>query len=125
MSAINRLKDFIKSKGIVPIEFERQCDLSNGYIGRQYQNKGAVGSHILEKIAKVYPELNMSWVISGNGYMIINPTKSSKEDALATLKVEEEQEIYKAKNKAADLIKEGLDLLQSTLKKEKESKKKK
>lgn len=124
MNAINRLKDYIDKKGIAPVDFEKSCGISNGYMGRQLQNDGSVGSHILERIALTYPELNMNWVIAGKGSMIMTQTKPSKEDEQATQKLEEQQAAYNTKNKAAGLIQEGLDLLNSALRKERASKKK-
>ena len=118
MKAIDRLSAFIEMKGMYPKAFEEACGLSNGYIGTCLKKKGSVGSDILERIAEAFPELNMNWVIAGKGYMVLK-FKPSKDDEQATLKLEEEQENYKAKNKAAELIQEGLDMLQSTLKKEK------
>lgn len=116
MKAINRLSQYIEAKGIIPKDFEETCDLSNGYIGKQLRVSGSIGSDIIEKIATVYPDLNVTWLITGKGYMIQKVTKVSKEDEQANLKFEEEQAAYKAKNKAAELIQEGLDLLNSTLK---------
>lgn len=114
---IQRLKEYLDVKGILPSAFERSCKMSNGSFAKQYYSKGSVSSNLLEKIAVVYPDLNMTWLITGNGYMITKTQKSSRQDELATQKLEEEHATYKTKNKAAELIQEGLDLLNSTLKK--------
>lgn len=116
MKTIERLNDYLKAKGITPAEFERACKMSNGSFGKQLKKKGGISSNLLEKIARAYPDLNLGWLITGTGPMIVKGPKSSKEDEQATLKVEEEHAAYQIKSRAAELIKEGLDLLNSTLK---------
>jgi hypothetical protein len=49
---------------------ERTCGLSNGYIGKQDHGKGSIGSNVLAKIEKHYPDLNLIWLITGKGHML-------------------------------------------------------
>jgi hypothetical protein len=49
---------------------ERTCGLSNGYIGKQDHGKGTIGSNVLAKIEKHYPDLNLIWLVTGKGQML-------------------------------------------------------
>lgn len=51
--------------------FEQMCNISNGYLNKQFKGKGSVGSDIVQKIHKTFPDLNVKWVVTGQGDMII------------------------------------------------------
>jgi hypothetical protein len=63
----DRLKIYIKYLGIGQSKFEKQCNLSNGYINN---SKGNFGASKLEYILKSYPELNREWLLYGEGEML-------------------------------------------------------
>lgn len=63
----DRLKAFIKSRGIGQTKFEENTGISRGYVSKI---KESIGTPILSKITKTYPELNTEWLISGKGDMI-------------------------------------------------------
>jgi len=74
MKAIDRIILFtdllIKERKIKSIaEFERVCDFYQGFIANQKRWKGFFDGESLYKIYKVYPELNIDWVITGLGAM--------------------------------------------------------
>lgn len=48
-------------------EFSKIVGVSNGYFAKQKTNDASVGSKILEKIVKTYPEINTSWLLTGEG----------------------------------------------------------
>lgn len=56
----------------------RQFDLSigtaNGYILRMQKNNASVGSDVIERIIKEYPQVNLVWLITGKGDMFIETT---------------------------------------------------
>ena len=58
-------------KKIKPSLFEQTCNISNGYLNKQFKGKGTIGSDIVEKIHMSFPELNMNWVLTGKGGMIV------------------------------------------------------
>lgn len=62
----SRLLEFIDLQGISKSEFERNVGLSNGYINNF---KGSLGSEKLECILIRYPELNVRWLLLGEGEM--------------------------------------------------------
>ena len=72
MKFIERLKEFIDYKRISLNSFDKSIGASNGYIGKQIKNKASMGSDIIEKIISMYPDLNLTWLITGHGNMILD-----------------------------------------------------
>ena len=71
MKSTERLSQFLIYKGITKHKFERSIGLSNGYMYNQLKTKGAIGSDILNKIHLQYPELNILWLVTGEGLMLL------------------------------------------------------
>ena len=76
-SVKDRLKIYIKYLGIGQSKFEKQCNLSNGYINN---SKGNFGASKLEYILKLHPELNREWLLTGEGEMLKSPVQEIKGD---------------------------------------------
>ena len=70
MLAIDRLVLFIKTIEVSNREFEKRIGVANGYIGNQLKRRGSVSSSILHKILLVYPELNITWLLTGHKLII-------------------------------------------------------
>ena len=70
MGIIERIYKYLEFKGISAYEFERKCDISNGYLNSRKTGTRGIGSEILEKIYKKYPDLNLIWLITEEGEMI-------------------------------------------------------
>jgi hypothetical protein len=95
VKTVERLNKYLEVKKIKVAVFERACKVANGYFGKQLRVKGSIGSDILEKVAEVYPDLNIVWLITGKGAMITKPPTTTKEDKETNIILEEEQEVYK------------------------------
>lgn len=67
MSVKKRLKEFIKYKGISVRSFEIKCGLSNSYISNM---RVSIQPEKISCIAEQFPELNMGWLMTGEGEMI-------------------------------------------------------
>lgn len=67
---LDRIKQFIDSKGIAVSAFERSVGMSNASFGKSLRNGGAIGTDKLENILSVYPELSPLWLITGEGSML-------------------------------------------------------
>ena len=63
-SVRDRLLQFINELGISTRMFEQQCGLSNGFV----RNTGdSIRRSNLDKISTVFPELNTTWLLTGDG----------------------------------------------------------
>lgn len=62
-----RLDEFIKSKGLGRYQFEMKCGLSQGYVANI---RNSPHPDKLKKIANVFPELNIEWLMIGRGEML-------------------------------------------------------
>lgn len=77
MTAIERLFQYLDYKQIKPTRFEKNIGLSNGYLGVQYRRKADIGSSIVLKIVEYCRDLDIEWLMTGEGQMIKNLEESS------------------------------------------------
>lgn len=78
MSTIERIYQFIEFKHISVSEFSNNIGVSNGYLAKQRSNEANIGSHIIEKIVRAYPEIDIKWLILGDGNMIVATPESEE-----------------------------------------------
>ena len=97
MKPIERINLYLQFKSISPHSFEKRIGLSNGYFSKQLRNLGSVGSDILIKIDEYYAELNILWVLNGQGQMI--STLDVYQTLGQTMQVDEYISKYEAENK--------------------------
>lgn len=64
-----RLEEFIAYKQMSVRKFEKICEFSNGYV--RTINRSIVDDK-MERITKEFPELNKTWLITGDGGMIVD-----------------------------------------------------
>ena len=100
---IERLKQFIDSQGISPRQFEIKTELTNGVISRAIKNGTSLHGDSIVKIATCWKNLNMHWLLSGEGEMY-----KSDDEKLS--------EMLKAAKADAAYWKELLDTFQRALK---------
>ncbi len=74
MSVKERLKKFIKSQKMTVSGFEKDINVSNGYVNSI--SKG-IGGEILLTILEKSPNLNLNWLLTGEGEMLKNELKNS------------------------------------------------
>ena len=93
MSVKERLILYAESQYSNVSKFEKACDLSNGYINSIVNS---VGLKALNKILEVNPKLNKTWLIFGEGQMIL-------EDRNKKIKPSLKAENQSAENKATEI----------------------
>lgn len=91
---LERLKQYIDSKGIAISAFERSIGMSNASFGKSLKSGGAIGTDKLENILNTYPDLSSTWLITGKGPMITNDV-----------------EVITMSNNESDIIKQLLDMI--------------
>lgn len=67
---LERIKEYIDSKGITVAAFERSIGMSNASFGKSLKNKGAIGSDKIENILSIYNDLSPEWLLTGKGNML-------------------------------------------------------
>ena len=72
-----RLKLFIKTKRTTVQKFEQSISVGNGFVSNIVSG---IGGDKLYRIIKVYPELNIDWLLEGNGNMLVDATPQVAED---------------------------------------------
>jgi len=111
MKTIERIAMYLQFRAITPHSFERKIHLSNGYFSKQTKNLGSVGSDILVKIHDSYPELNMLWVLTGEGKMILEEAEMMPDQ-----KVEDFGIRYTSENKRLKSLESDMEKLSIVLK---------
>lgn len=66
----DRLKQFLDHKEHQQSEFHRKTGIDRAQIYRILKNEGEPGPQALVKITVSYPELNLSWLLTGEGEML-------------------------------------------------------
>lgn len=69
---------FIKYSGLSARQFDLSIGASNGYTLRMSKNRASIGSDVIENILRTYPDLNVVWLLTGEGPML----KSQQEDEI-------------------------------------------
>ncbi len=67
MAVKDRVREFVKFKGITMSQFERMCGLSVGYVNAM---RVSFGKDYLNNVLKQFPELNREWLLYGEGEML-------------------------------------------------------
>ena len=62
-----RLICFIRSKNISKNKFEIDCGLSKRYVSNI---RVSIQPNVIEKISLIFPELNVGWLLTGEGEML-------------------------------------------------------
>ncbi|MCE2612078.1 hypothetical protein LVD13_03775 [Flavobacteriaceae bacterium D16] len=92
LKTIDRLMQFIKHSGISARQFDISIGAANGYTLRMNKNKASIGSDVIENIVRTYPQLNVVWLITGEGEMLKSEAEQELQD-FEQLPVEKQKEI--------------------------------
>lgn len=78
MTTLQRIKQFTDFKGVTNQAFEKSVGFSNGAFASQLKNNRTIGIDKLENILRVYPDVNPSWLLTGEGEMLKKGESSEK-----------------------------------------------
>ena len=76
---VHRIIDVISELKLSARQFDISIGTANGYILRMQKNNASVGSDVIERIIKEYPQVNLVWLITGKGAMFITEKTQPKE----------------------------------------------
>lgn len=112
MEVEDRLHEFIQYQRITIKDFEIKIGTSMSTVNRFVNKKGTMGVAVLKKIATVYPQLNMDWLINGRGSMIY---KEPDQDAMIKA-AEYEKELNELRKRFLDYTLEYNQFRKETIK---------
>jgi len=98
MEINDRLKEFVSHIGLSERQFAFKCGLSEGAL-RPGKNLNGTG---LAKVKKTYPELNLYWVLLGEGEMVMNSDAVIRESGVKKIDVTVDQIITEKINQLID-----------------------
>ncbi|MDG5491644.1 hypothetical protein [Psychroserpens sp. SPM9] len=75
---IHRIMQLVSSLNMSARQFDISIGTANGYILRMQKNNASVGSDVIERIVKEYPQVNLVWLLTGQGDMFINDAPKPK-----------------------------------------------
>ena len=112
MRVIDRLLQYLSHKNLSPYNIEKNCGIANGYLSKQAKGKGTIGSKIVEKITDRYKDLNITWLLTGNGQMLITQFYVQS-DHVST--VAENEVVYETQQHTIKSLREKILILESAL----------
>jgi len=77
-----RLYIFLKFKNLKAAAFERACGLSNGFCSKV---NSSITEGSIRLIQNAFPELNIDWLRTGEGEMIVKPQETNNISAMMTM----------------------------------------
>jgi hypothetical protein len=113
MKPIERIAVYIQFKKISPHAFEKNIELSNGYFSKQLKHLGSVGSDILIRIHHTYSDINILWILTGEGQMLKEEVINNEQIENSIL--EDFTNKYTSENKKLKKLENDFDQLQTSL----------
>lgn len=68
MTLKDRVRLYCERKNMAITKFEREAKLSNGYFK---ESTSRIGDDKIERIRRAFPDLNIDWLLTGNGEMLV------------------------------------------------------
>ena len=100
MAVKERLVDFIKSNGLTNSEFCRSIGVSTGFISSMVNS---TQPDKIERITLKYPELNVGWLLTGEGSMLKDEEQSQSTTTFSS-KIELSSEAWDVIKKQAEAL---------------------
>lgn len=124
IKTIDRLMQFIRYAGLSARKFDLSIGAGNGYTLRMQKNHASIGSDVIETILRTYPQLNVVWLITGEGEMLKKKEDIPGFDQLPKEKQNEIEHIIEQKVRARheEQLQQLLREVTAEIEKKKESK---
>ena len=111
----SRLDMFMAHKGLNDNRITVQCKISVGTLGKQRRSGKGLSYDSIVKILRTYRELNPTWLLLGEGKMLIH----EEQPYISTEKVmemfAEQEEIIKVQQRKIDLLVSQLDYIRTQI----------
>lgn len=107
MTVKERLKEFINYKDISVSEFCRQIGVSSAFVSSM---RKSIQPDKTESIALRYPELNITWLLTGEGEML---NSTGKENTGNVSEILVGHDVVTVSREAWDMIKMQIETIQS------------
>lgn len=90
MTASERLKHLLDSKNLSIAQFGKKIGVSRDTLNKMFAKGSDPKLHLLQKCLELYPNLNIEWLIMGNGEMwkIAEEKTSLLEEEIKEVKLE-------------------------------------
>ena len=72
-----RFDKYMRLKGLNDNQVTQQCSLSQGLLGQARTGKSDLGPSSINKILKIYQDLNKVWLLTGEGPMLTSDLSGS------------------------------------------------
>lgn len=72
-----RFDKYMRLKGLNDNQVTQQCSLSQGLLGQARTGKSDIGPASINKILKIYQDLNKVWLLTGEGPMLTSDLSGS------------------------------------------------
>ena len=72
-----RFDKYMRLKGLNDNQVTQQCSLSQGLLGQARTGKSDLGPASINKILKIYQDLNKVWLLTGEGPMLTSDMSGS------------------------------------------------
>ena len=120
-NTLKRIKQYIDLKGIKVSVFEREIGMSNGSFASQLKNDKRIGVDKLEKILRVYTDINIAWLLTGKGNIlkvdVLNETQApyNKTDSENPEETVNYKELAESRKETIDTLKKLIAYLEAQL----------
>lgn len=108
-----RLIKFIKFKSLSQAKFEKAIGVSNGFVNNISKS---IGVEKAQRISNIFPELNIGWLLTGEGEMLKEeePTIDEEIQHLEKL-IEAQSEAIRSQKLLIAMLQEKIETLQRAI----------
>ncbi len=85
------IEKILDKKKLSVREFELKIGVSNGTIGKAIQRNGSIGFDKIQKTIEIFPDLNPSWLLTGEGEMLKSELHLESSDKIIPFGLKETQ----------------------------------